>query len=146
MHDLVKTALSILALSLIFTGCAPEDTVPTEALDEMVSGSLEQISSHPFVESGHSVSGTVTTFKDSMSGEYTYELSSFNSQNGPDLRIYISQDLQASTFVDLGALKSTNGNLVYTATADQLSSIDAQYLLIWCRAADVLFASARIQP
>ncbi len=147
---MIKRIIVLLTLSIIFLGCGEEDAVPTGTLNETVStsssGPLQQVSSHSFVESGHSVSGTVTTFKDSSLNEYKYQLSNFNSQNGPDLRVYISEDLQASRFVDLGALKSTNGNLVYTATANQLSNLNPQYLLIWCRKFSVLFGSAKIQP
>jgi hypothetical protein len=148
----MKRMIAILTLSVFFIGCGgPEDTVPTETLNETIAtpaaGSLQEVSSHPFVESGHSVSGTVKTLKHSVSNDFTYEFSNFNSVNGPDLRVYISEAIQPeSRFVDLGALKSTNGTLVYSATAAQLSEINEQFLLIWCRRFNVLFASARIQP
>jgi hypothetical protein len=148
---MMKKIIVLLTLGIIFIGCGEEDIVPTATASEAVAtpstGSLQDVSSHPFVgEGGHSVSGTVKTLKHSVSNDYTYELSHFNSQNGPDLFVYVSKDLQASQFVDLGPLRSTNGNLVYSATAAQLSGTDAQYLLIWCKKFSVLFGSARIQP
>jgi hypothetical protein len=146
---MTKRIIVLLTLGVFFIGCGEEDIVPTatETVTTPPAGSLQEVSSHPFVgEGGHAVSGTVKTLKHSVSNDYTYELSNFNSQNGPDLFVYVSKDLQASQFVDLGALRSTNGNLVYSATAAQLANTDAQYLLIWCKRFSVLFGSARIQP
>mgnify|MGYP001575138834 CR=1 FL=1 len=148
--NMMKTGIVLLTLGVFFIGCGEEDAVPTATAAETVTtpsaGSFQEVSSHPFVGAGHSVSGTVKTLKHSVSNDYTYELSNFNSQNGPDLFVYVSKDLQASQFVDLGPLRSTNGNLVYSATAAQLANTDAQYLLIWCKKFSVLFGSARIGP
>ena len=63
--------------------------------------------------------------------------------NGPDLRIYLSADLNAKDFVDLGPIRATAGNVNYTIpTGTDLQKY--HYVLIWCRAFSVLFSYAQL--
>ena len=70
---------------------------------------------------------------------------SFSTDNGPDVRVYLSRDTKASgrgsSFVELGALKGNKGNQQYDVPADvDLTSIDS--IVLWCRAFDVGFIQA----
>jgi hypothetical protein len=48
---------------------------------------------------GHHVSGMAKLYEDN--GTHTIVLDPFSSQNGPELKIYLSSDLNASQFIDL---------------------------------------------
>lgn len=63
--------------------------------------------------------------------------------NGPDLRIYLSADLGAEDYIDLGEIRATEGNVNYTVPA---GTDTAKYrnVLIWCRAFRVLFSYAQL--
>ena len=44
---------------------------------------------------------------------YYLALENFTTTNGPDLKVYLSQQAEPNNFIKLGDLKSTNGNQVY---------------------------------
>ena len=62
--------------------------------------------------------------------------------NGPDLRIYLSSGLNADDFVDLGAIRATEGNVNYTIPSGT-DTTKYHNVLIWCRAFGVLFSYAQ---
>ena len=64
---------------------------------------------------------------------------------GPDLRVYLSTDTDASDFVDLGKLKGNSGNQSYEIP---VGTDTAKYnqALIWCRAFTVSFTAAELKP
>lgn len=68
----------------------------------------------------------------------------FKTINGPDLFVYLSRDTKATQFVNLGALKATEGNFNYEVPTDVTLS-EYPYVLVWCRAFGVLFNSANIE-
>lgn len=64
--------------------------------------------------------------------------------NGPDLRIYLSTDLNVDNAIDLGPIKATRGNVNYLLPAD--ADIGKyRNALIWCRAFRVLFSYGALQ-
>ncbi len=67
----------------------------------------------------------------------------FKTINGPDLYVYLSKDIDAKEFVNLGRLKSTEGNSNYEIPAGT-NVEDYQYVLVWCDAFSVLFNAADI--
>ena len=77
-------------------------------------------------------------------GEQTIELSSdFQTQEGPNLHVYLATDTTAKDFTDLGALKSLSGKQSYEVPAD--ASVEEQPLvLIYCQEASHLFGYAKL--
>jgi hypothetical protein len=80
------------------------------------------------------------------SGERKLTLTDFETDAGPDLRVYVSTSDPADggelgDFVDLGGLKGNKGNQQYTLPAD-LDLGRYSNVVIWCRAFSVGFASA----
>ena len=70
-------------------------------------------------------------------------LEDFKTTNGPDLYVYLATDDRATEFVDLGKLKTSNGNQDYEIPENvDLSKYDK--ILIWCKAFSVLFGSAEL--
>jgi Electron transfer DM13 len=77
-------------------------------------------------------------------GGNVLRLEDFVVTNGPDLYVYLSTDIGASDFVNLGRLKANIGNQNYPIPAGtDLSKYDT--VLIWCKAFSVLFGSADLK-
>jgi hypothetical protein len=91
---------------------------------------------------GHSVSGTAKIYD--ANGMKILALEPFQSQNGPDLKIYLAKDENASEYVSLGALKSTNGKQSYNIPAN--TNIDEyHYVFVWCEEFSVVFGKAHVE-
>lgn len=67
----------------------------------------------------------------------------YKTINGPDLYVYLSRDLEATDFVNLGPIKATEGNVNYEIPAE-INLDDYPYVLTWCKAFSVLFNSAKL--
>jgi peptide methionine sulfoxide reductase msrA/msrB len=91
---------------------------------------------------GHAATGSVSISKND-NGETIVRLNDFETVNGPDLFVYLATDKEASDFVSLGKLKSTNGNQNYVVP-DNVRIEDYSYVLVWCKRFGVLFNSADI--
>jgi peptide methionine sulfoxide reductase msrA/msrB len=91
---------------------------------------------------GHAATGTVSIGQNE-SGETVVRLSDFETVNGPDLYVYLATDKDATKFVSLGLLKSTQGNQNYVVPSE-VDLSDYSYVLIWCKRFGVLFSSADI--
>jgi hypothetical protein len=92
--------------------------------------------------SGHSVSGMATTYDDN--GTKVVVLDPFTSQNGPDLKVYLSKDASASAYINLGDLKSTTGKQSYTVPGSP-NLDEYTYVLIWCQEFSVGFGRSDIE-
>jgi hypothetical protein len=71
--------------------------------------------------------------------------SSFSSSNGPDLKVYLSKEIQPINFVNLGSLKSTNGSQLYNIPTG-IDFAQYKYALIHCQQYNHLFGSAELKP
>ncbi len=67
----------------------------------------------------------------------------FKTVNGPDLRIYLSAGLSGKDYVDLGAIRATEGNINYMIPAGT-DTEKYRYVLVWCRTFGVLFSYAEL--
>jgi Electron transfer DM13 len=94
----------------------------------------------------HSVSGTATTIRAAAAGARVLTLTSFEVDNGPDLRVYLvagpaRDESEVDDFKDLGALKGNRGNQQYDLPRE-LDLDRYTTVVIWCRAFSVNFARA----
>ena len=100
---------------------------------------------------------TVGTFNNgpygSVSGEakilltgtiYQLKLMNFSSSNGPDLRVYLSKEMNPVTYIDLGPLKATGGNQIYQING-MPDFTQYKYALVHCRQFNHLFGWALLQ-
>ena len=87
----------------------------------------------------HEVAGKVLILEQDNKKILRFE--NFETINGPDLRIYLSTDLSAKDYVDLGEIKATKGNVNYEID-DSIDLEKYNKVLIWCRAFSVLFSYA----
>jgi len=122
--------------------CKPEENTSTTPInDNFMPDAATLLKSGEFVGSGHTVSGTATLYTEA--GVRTLVLDPFMTQNGPDLKVYISTDANASKYISLGDLKSIVDKQSYTIPNDaDLTGFD--YVLIWCEQFTVLFGSAQL--
>jgi Electron transfer DM13 len=122
-------------------GTTPVTTPPvTEAITR---------SSGVFVSVHHPTTGTAKLIK-LTDGSFIARLEGFQTDNGPDVHVWVSQTstisdvaLRASPYTDLGTLKSTNGNQNYVIP----SSVDVSQIksiVIWCKAANIAFGGAAL--
>lgn len=88
--------------------------------------------------SGHEVAGTTKVYLENT--QYKISLENFSVTSGPDLKVYLSKTTTPTDFVNLGNLT--------TATLYSIpSGVDVsvyKYVLIYCQAYSVLFASAQL--
>lgn len=95
--------------------CNKEAATSTTSLNEIVNiNATLVINTVPgtFISYGENVSGVAKLFVKDF--KYSLSLENFNTNNGPDLHVYLSKEIQPINFLDLGKLKSTSGNQVYT--------------------------------
>jgi len=92
-----------------------------------------------FVRRVHSVEGKALLIDDG--GKKILRFEDFETDNGPNLHIYLASSLGNDDFVDLGKIKATKGNVNY----DIPSGVDTDRydkVLIWCVPFGVLFSYA----
>ncbi|ANQ51340.1 DM13 domain-containing protein [Flammeovirga sp. MY04] len=107
--------------------------VADENMDGFLSGTFEGSSAHPSTTGMVTLDGRQLSFNDE-----------FYSDSGPDLFIYLAQDLEGNGFVNLGTLKSTRGVQTYEVPED-IDFTKNKYVLVWCQQFAVLFGSAELQ-
>lgn len=101
-----------------------------------------QLSTGDFEAGAHPTEGTAAVVELAKGGR-VLTLTDFETDPGPDLRVYLSTDSSASDSEDLGALKGNVGNQQYEVP----ESIDLEKystVVIWCRAFSVEFGSAEL--
>ena len=136
---------TIIFLSLLFLVCCkPDDAVPTTpVMDPMFDESKATlVKQGEIMGVNHSVSGTASIYEDG--GRHTVVLNPFSSQNGPDLKIYLSKDVGASEYVRLGDLKSTTGKQAYSIPPG-VDINNYSYVHVWCEEFSVEFARAQMK-
>jgi hypothetical protein len=87
------------------------------------------------------VSGTARVYE--SNGKWQLRLVSFNSSNGPDLKVYLSKETQPITFIKLGDLKSIAGNHSYEIISKP-DFMQYRFALIHCEQYNHLFGSAEL--
>ncbi len=75
---------------------------------------------------------------------YQVALENFSSTNGPDLKVYLSKEMQPVNFVNLGSLASVTGNQLYNIPVE-VTVQDYMYVLIHCQQYDHLFGYALLR-
>lgn len=133
-------AVTIIVSMIIFTACK-KDATSTVTLNEMVDTTVVTTQkTGNFINGPYgSVSGEAKIFEEK--GMFTLALQNMKITNGPDLHVYISKEQLPVNFIDLGKLKSTNGNQVYDIPG-MPNFTEYKYVLIHCQQYNHLFGSA----
>jgi Electron transfer DM13 len=136
----MKKLIILFVLGLMMA-CDPEDATPTTTLNDVFDETTATLLREgTWTGSGsYNVSGTAKIYDDN--GKRVLLLNNFSSSNGPDLRVYLSVTTGATSFVNLGKLKSTSGKQTY-AIPDGTDIDQFKFVLIWCQQFSVLFGKA----
>jgi hypothetical protein len=140
---MMKKILFIVLATGIFAACTKDATSTTPGTDLIDTTMVEVNYDGTFMNGPYgSVSGDVKIYQDS--GQYHIGLVNVMISNGPDLHVYLSKEVQPVNFIDLGKLRSTSGNQVYTLMSVPDFS-QYKYVLIHCQQYNHLFGSAALQ-
>ena len=117
-----------------------------EAMDEM-DDAVETVAMGSFIDRSHPTTGTALVLGDG-SGQRFLRFEGFETDNGPDLNVYLSTappDAPADDFdedfVDLGDLKGNIGDQNYEIPAG-VDLAKYQTVVIWCVRFSVAFGAA----
>lgn len=136
----------LMLLVLVFAfgmACDTEEATPTAPVnDTFMTDKATLVRTGSIMGVNHTVSGTASLYV--LDGQYTLVLDPFQSQNGPDLKVYLSKDVGASSFVRLGNLKSTSGKQSYTIPGS-VQINEYPYCHVWCEQFSVEFARAELK-
>ena len=136
----------MLLLVIFSISCSEEENnTPTQPMDDPfdpMEMNITLLKQGTLMGVGHTVSGTVKVYDDD--GKKVVVLDPFTSQNGPDLKVYLSTDEKASRYVSLGALKSTTGKQSYDAEG-MPDLAEFKFVLVWCQQFSVLFGKAELK-
>lgn len=125
--------------------CKKEAT-STNALNERIDTTAMNV---VLKDSGSFISGpygtTIGSAKIYQTGNtYQLALENFSVSNGPDLKVYLSKEIQPINFIKLASLKSTNGYQLYNIPSSIVLK-DYPYALIHCEQYNHLFGYAQLR-
>jgi hypothetical protein len=119
----------------------PGDVVMSKQDGQVGEDNLETSPAQISGTTGHPASGTARIVN--ADGQRYLRYENFKTINGPDIFVYLSKDLDAKDFVNLGQVKATEGNVNYEIP-DNIDPRDYPYALVWCKQFSILFNSAKL--
>lgn len=137
-----KLTYLLLAASLIITSCKKENTTPA-AVTEQLPVAVTVLATGSVTSSVHTSSGTVKVVKDAANKIYLV-FENFKTDNGPDLRVWLSPNNSGTPYQELGLLKAASGSFFYELDAS-VNYTSNNRVLIWCKQFSVLFGYAVLQ-
>ena len=126
---------------LLMASCSKDETSTAIIDDPRVTTGTVLAQGSLSGNMSYKVSGTAKLIEDN--GVKSVRLENFSSSNGPDLKVYLAKDARASSFINLGNLKSVSGNQNYPISS-MINNSEYKFILIWCQQFGVLFGSAEI--
>lgn len=96
-----------------------------------------------FMRSSHPTSGTARIVKDSSNRTFLI-FENFSTDNGPDLRVWLSKNTSAAEYKEVGRLTAVSGNFSYELAAN-IDPTVYNHVLVWCEDFSVLFGYAILQ-
>jgi hypothetical protein len=143
---------------LLFVRKTVNESLPVAAAQATTSSSsgaavaTTALVSGRFNSVAHETKGNATIYR-LDDGSRVLRLTEFTTSNGPDVRVYLvaardaadDETVTKAGFVELGALKGTDGNQNYEVPAD-LDLEKYRAVTIWCRRFSVNFGTAPLTP
>ncbi|OYU68229.1 MAG: hypothetical protein CFE22_00690 [Cytophagaceae bacterium BCCC1] len=138
----MKNIIILLFFALTIFSCREEYT-PLVPLNEVavINGTPKSVGE---LKDGNrrKASGKVSIFTNGTVSQVAFE--NIMVENGPNLYVYLSQEIDPKSYVDLGLLRSTKGNQVYDVPKAVKAS-DYKYLLIYCKRFSYLYGVAELK-
>lgn len=131
--------ISVIALLIFLTGC--KKSAMENANEVLPTGTI--VSSATFTSGSHTTSGSVKVVRDAT-GKIQLLFENFRTDNGPDLRVWLAPNNNASSYQEVGLLKAVSGNFSYELGA-VINYTTNNRVLIWCEDFSVLFGFAVLQ-
>ena len=137
---IILVIIIILILITISWYVLSNDFISTNLQDELPSdANLYAIGT--FQSDAHPTSGTASILE--TNNTFVLRFENFKTDNGPGLYVYISADLEASDYINLGMLKVTEGDFNYEIDSE-IDLNTYNNVLIWCEPFSVLFGYAEL--
>jgi hypothetical protein len=116
--------------------------LPIEEKNMPMDSGSSLLSRGTFIRRAHSVMGEALLIDDN--GKKVLRFENFETDNGPNLHIYLASNLGDDDFIDLGPIKATKGNVNYDIPdGTDLDKYDK--VLVWCVPFRVLFSYAELE-
>lgn len=128
-----------LLICLLFISCKKSALENTQ--EELPVGTV--VATGSFISSGHTTTGTVKIVIDG-SNVKRLVFENFRTDNGPDLRVWLSPNNNGSPYQEVGPLKAVSGNFSYEL-GPAINHSTNNRVLIWCEDFSVLFGYAILQ-
>ncbi len=135
----MKKSILFLAVIIFISSCKKS---ALDNAEEMLPVGTT-ISMGNFTGNSHSTSGTVKIVRDAL-GKKSLVFENFKTDNGPDLRVWLSPNNSGSPYQEVGLLKAVTGNFSYDLGAN-INYTANNRVLIWCEDFSVLFGHAVLQ-
>jgi hypothetical protein len=143
MNNFQKIIAATLLTSSLLAGCQREELTPVTVLTEKPTEAFVQKTTGSFADGdGERASGKAAIYKKDNVYQLVFE--DLNVNNGPNLHVYLSQEINPKNFVDLGDLKSVKGNQVYDIPAN-VDAANYKYALVYCQRYSHLFGYAPLK-
>ena len=141
----MKQNFSMLLLIVLLSACKKETLAPQTVLMETpMDTAAIPVKNGQFMNGPYGiVSGTAILFRNT-NGSYEIKLENFNTNNGPDLYVYLSKEIMPVNFIELAKLKSITGNQIYPVTGSP-DFTQFKYVVIHCKQFNHLFGYALLQ-
>jgi Electron transfer DM13 len=137
----LSICLTIVLFNMLMISCSKEEEIVAVPTTEVATG-LTALFQGTFAGASHPTSGTVKLSKDAA-GKKFLVFENFKTDAGPDLRIYLSDDLKATNFTEI-TNKVASGT--FQVPVDAAVNTDTKRkVLIWCKQFTVLFGSADLK-
>lgn len=135
----MKKLLTFIAVLLLLVGC--KKSALDHTVESLPTGTT--IRSGSFLNGTHTTTGLAKIVNDGNGKTYLV-IENFKTDNGPDLRIWLSPNINASPYQEVGLLKAINGSFSYELNSSLNFTVNNR-VLIWCEDFSVLFGHAVLQ-
>ncbi len=134
--------ITLFAGIILLASSCKKDKTPA-VLNDDIPAALTTIVSGTFVSSAHTSSGTARIAKDAANKIYLV-FENFKTDNGPDLRVWLSANNNGTPAQEVGLLKAVTGNFSYELDAS-FNYTTNNRVLIWCKQFSVLFGYSALK-
>ena len=136
----MKNKVIAFVVSAIFFFSCNKDNTPGNVNDPLPTGTV--IVNGIFKSSAHPTSGSVKITM-ATDGKKYLVFENFKTDNGPDLRVWLSPSISGIPYQEIGVLKAVTGNFSYELSAS-INYTTNNKVLIWCEDFSILFGYAEL--
>jgi hypothetical protein len=128
-------------ISPLFIVIEMDEDLPTDIQNGNASTEEMALVMGDFMPSAHEVEGKALVIESESRKILRFE--DFETDNGPNLHIYLATDTNVDDYIDLGEIKATKGNVNYDIPEEvDLEKYDT--VVVWCVPFRVLFSYAEL--